>query len=184
MAVTCSICFGLAGLISSAAAIDGTYEATPGKTVAIHLGLLVSHALINTFGVRILGHLNTGTLLSICSCLCTGRTVLIAWRPAFFLAPASIVLHSLGVFSFAVAILAKAPMHQTAKFVFTKFYDGTGVAVGDLDPIGWAQRASPAYVCVIGVLMAQYTITGFDASAHMVRLSLRPRRRSSSPPRN
>lgn len=65
------------------------------------------------------------------------------------------MLHSLGIFAFAVAILAKAPIHQTAAFVFTKFNDGTGVAVGDMDPIGWAQRASPAYVAVIGILMAQ-----------------------------
>ena len=28
-------------------------------------------------------------------------------------------------------------------------------------------RASPAYVAVVGVLMSQYTILGFDASAHL-----------------
>jgi len=168
VAVTCGISFGLAGLISVTASIDGTYVPTAGsfsvsllllklsntssvkfvdsqahtrasllssgKTIAIYLGLIVSHGLINTFGVKYLPYLNN----------------------------VSIALHSLGIFSFAVAIVAKAPTHQSAKFVFTTFFDGTGVAVGDLDPVGWAQRASPAYVAIVGILMAQYTITGKD----------------------
>jgi amino acid transporter len=40
------------------------------------------------------------------------------------------------------------------------FNDNTG------DP-GWSVRASPEYVACIGILMSQYTITGFDASAHL-----------------
>ena len=32
---------------------------------------------------------------------------------------------------------------------------------------GWSIRASPAYVAATGVLMSQYTILGFDASAHL-----------------
>ncbi|RAL61391.1 hypothetical protein DID88_009525 [Monilinia fructigena] len=63
----------------------------------------------------------------------------------------------------AIAVLAKAPTHQSARFVFAKFHDGTGV---DPSP-GWSIRASPAYVACCGVLMAQYTLTGFDASAHL-----------------
>ncbi len=133
VAVTTGISFGLAGLISTTASIDG-YVPTPGKTIGIYAGILVSHGIINTFGVRILGILNN----------------------------VSIALHSLGIFSFAVAVLAKAPTHQSAHFVFSTFYDGTGV-----DGVGWSQIASPAYVACIGILMAQYTITGFDASAHM-----------------
>ncbi|MDE1181960.1 hypothetical protein [Paraburkholderia sp.] len=39
---------------------------------------------------------------------------------------------------------------------------GTG-----LDGIGWGDRASNAYVAVISILVTQYTIMGFDASAHM-----------------
>jgi amino acid transporter len=61
-----------------------------------------------------------------------------------------------------VAVLAKAPSHQSAHFVFEKFYDGTGV-----DGVGWGTRASDAYVACCGILMSQYTITGFDASAHL-----------------
>jgi hypothetical protein len=54
-----------------------------------------------------------------------------------------------------VAILAKAPKHQSGHFVFSTFIDNTGV-----DGVGWGERASHAYVVVIGILMAQYTLTG------------------------
>lgn len=96
--------------------------------------MLVSHALVNTFGVHILRYLNNF----------------------------SIFLHSVGVTAIAIAVLAKAPIHQSGKFVFATFYDGTG-----LEGIGWSIRASPAYIAVCGSLMSQYTLTGFDASAHL-----------------
>lgn len=129
--MTTGITFGMAGLVATTASIKG-FETTAGKTLGIYAALLFSHAMINSFGVHILRYLNNS----------------------------SIVLHSLGVFSFAVAVLAKAPKHQSARDVFAKFYDGTG------DP-GWSIRASPAYVACIGILLSQYTITGFDASAHL-----------------
>jgi hypothetical protein len=52
----------------------------------------------------------------------------------------------LGTFSLVVAILAKAPTHQSGTFVFKTFLDGTG-----LDGTGWGDRASHVYVVVIGV---------------------------------
>lgn len=135
-AVTTGITFGLAQIISFTATIKNPgYEATPGKTLAIHLGLLISHGTINSFGVHLLRFLNN----------------------------TSIVLHSLGVGSLAIAILAKAPTHQTARQVFATFNDNTGVD----GAVGWSVRASPAYVAVVGILLSQFTITGFDASAHL-----------------
>lgn len=44
--------------------------------------------------------------------------------------------------------------HQSAEFVFTRFVNNTG----------WG---STVYVALIGLLLAQYTLTGYDASAHM-----------------
>lgn len=76
----------------------------------------------------------------------------------------SILWHALGTTALTVAILAAAPKHQTGKFVFETFIDGTG-----LDGVGWSQRASPAYVAVIGILLAQYTLTGWS-----IRLSGTP----------
>lgn len=69
----------------------------------------------------------------------------------------SIFMHSVGVFAVVVALLAKATTHRTAKEVFATFNDSSG----------WSIRASPGYTGVISILMAQYTLTGFDASAHM-----------------
>ena len=63
----------------------------------------------------------------------------------------------LGTFSLVVAVLAAAPRHQSSSFVFGTFIDNTG-----LDGAGWSQSASPAYVVVIGLLMAQYTLTGWS----------------------
>ena len=122
VAVTTGITFGGAGLISTLASVRG-YTPSAGKTLGIYAALLFSHGMINTFGVRILRYLNN----------------------------TSIVLHSAGVFSLAVAVVAKAPKHQSAKFVFATFYDGTG------DP-GWSVRASAPYVACIGILMSQYTV--------------------------
>ncbi|EMC95044.1 hypothetical protein BAUCODRAFT_73125 [Baudoinia panamericana UAMH 10762] len=147
-AVTTGITFGCANLIATLATVKGGFVPTPGKIIGIYAALLISHGLVNTFGVRILRYLNNS----------------------------SIILHSLGVGAFAIAVVAAAPTHQPARFVFAKFYDGDIAGTGDP---GWATRASPAYVACIGVLMSQYTITGFDASAH---LSEETRRASWSAP--
>ncbi|KAF2154174.1 amino acid transporter, partial [Myriangium duriaei CBS 260.36] len=136
VAVTTGITFGCAGLISTLATVKSAYTPSAGKTIGIYAALLISHGLVNTFGVKILKYLNNS----------------------------SIVFHSLGVFSFAVAVVAKAPTHRSASEVFGFFYDGTGGSSGGE---GWSVRASPAYVAAIGCLMSQYTITGYDASAHL-----------------
>lgn len=104
-AVTTGITFGLANLIATLAEVKGGFSATPGKIIGIYAALLISHGLVNTFGVHILRYLNNS----------------------------SVILHSLGVGAFAIAVVAAAPTHQSARFVFAKFYDGTG------DP-GWSAR--------------------------------------------
>ena len=72
----------------------------------------------------------------------------------------SIWWHAVGTFVVVISILAAAPERQSGSFVFTQFLDNTG------DP-GWSVRAGKGYVSMIGILMAQYTLTGFDASAHV-----------------
>ena len=67
----------------------------------------------------------------------------------------SVWWHIFGVL-IIVAVLAFAPSHhQSASFVFGHFYNGTGLNVGAF------------YIVLIGLLLAQYTFTGYDASAHM-----------------
>jgi amino acid permease (GABA permease) len=66
----------------------------------------------------------------------------------------SVWWHVVGV-AVIVGVLAFVPdEHQSASFVFTEFVNNTG----------WQ---SSLYVALIGLLLAQYTLTGFDASAHM-----------------
>jgi amino acid permease (GABA permease) len=67
----------------------------------------------------------------------------------------SVWWHIFGVL-IIVAVLAFVPSHhQSAGFVFGHFYNGTGLAWGTF------------YIVLIGLLLAQYTFTGYDASAHM-----------------
>lgn len=66
----------------------------------------------------------------------------------------SVWWHVLGV-ALIVGVLALVPdRHQSTSFVFTHFVNNTG----------WG---SGVYVVLLGLLMAQYTFTGYDASAHM-----------------
>ncbi|MDP9241197.1 MAG: amino acid permease [Actinomycetota bacterium] len=66
----------------------------------------------------------------------------------------SVWWHIVGV-AIIVGALALIPdHHQSASFVFTKFVNNTGWSNG-------------FYVFLLGLLLAQYTLTGFDASAHM-----------------
>jgi amino acid permease (GABA permease) len=67
----------------------------------------------------------------------------------------SVWWHLLGVL-IVVSVLAFVPSHhQPASFVFGHFNNGTGLNVGGF------------YIVLIGLLLAQYTFTGYDASAHM-----------------
>ncbi|KAM7194227.1 Amino acid/polyamine transporter I [Rhypophila sp. PSN 637] len=142
VAVTTGITFGLAGLLTTAITVKNPdFEPKPSITIGIYAALLISHAVINSFGVRTLRYLNN----------------------------VSIVLHSAGITALCIAVLAKAPTHQPASFVFGKFIDGTAAPSDDenVPSIGWGERASPAYVAICGILLAQFTLTGFDASAHL-----------------
>jgi len=66
----------------------------------------------------------------------------------------SVWWHVIGV-AVIVLVLALAPdQHQSTSFVFTEFVNNTG----------WG---SSFYVAMLGLLLAQYTLTGYDASAHM-----------------
>ncbi|HTR94277.1 MAG TPA: amino acid permease [Trebonia sp.] len=66
----------------------------------------------------------------------------------------SVWWHIIGVL-LIVGVLVIAPSHhQSASFVFTHYVNNTG----------WG---SWLYVALLGLLLAQYTFTGYDASAHM-----------------
>jgi amino acid permease (GABA permease) len=66
----------------------------------------------------------------------------------------SVWWHIAGVLIIVGALLFVPSHHQSGKFVFTHFVNNTG----------WS---SMFYVFLLGLLLAQYTFTGYDASAHM-----------------
>ncbi|GAA5166189.1 amino acid permease [Amycolatopsis dongchuanensis] len=75
-------------------------------------------------------------------------------RLVAFLNNVSVWWHLIGVVVI-VAVLAFVPArHQSASFVFGHFVNNTG----------WGFAP---YVFALGLLVAQYTLTGYDASAHM-----------------
>ncbi|HEV2778654.1 MAG TPA: amino acid permease [Actinophytocola sp.] len=66
----------------------------------------------------------------------------------------SVWWHVLGVLIIVGALAFLPDNHQSASFVFGEFVNNTG----------WS---SGFYVALLGLLLAQYTFTGYDASAHM-----------------
>ncbi|KAL0948249.1 hypothetical protein HGRIS_010846 [Hohenbuehelia grisea] len=135
VAVTTGISFACATFISTACQLGTSYVGNEKTVIGIYAAVLFTQGIINTFGVRMLKHLNN---------------ISVWW-------------HAIGTVALVIAILAKAPVHQSRHFVFATLLDGTGAD----GAVGWGDRASKGYLVVIGILMAQYTLTGFDASAHM-----------------
>ncbi|MEU2560408.1 amino acid permease [Streptomyces longispororuber] len=123
----------IAGIDYGAALFSGAllsmhtdFHPTAGSTFVIFLCILLLHAVLNLFNVRLVSLLNS---------------ISVWW-------------HLAGV-AVIVGVLAIVPdSHQSPSFVFGEFVNDTG----------WS---SPLYVCVIGLLLAQYTFSGYDASAHL-----------------
>ncbi|MHB8186102.1 MAG: amino acid permease [Dermatophilaceae bacterium] len=126
VAVTAAIDFGAALTWTAFANLAWGFEVTPVRTFMVFAVILLSHGLLNTFGVNLV------KLLSNIS----------AWW------------HLVGV-AVIVAVLAFVPdKHQSLSYTFFHYENH----------FGWNNAV---YVFFIGLLMAQYTFTGFDASAHV-----------------
>ncbi|KAL8850915.1 MAG: hypothetical protein Q9221_004115 [Calogaya cf. arnoldii] len=136
IAITTGADFGLTELISTTASVSNGYEGTAAKTLGILAIILLSHVAVNLVSVHKLR----------------------------YMIYTSLALNTAGVICLLVAVLTQSPQHQSAGFVFGKFFDGT--AAND-KAVSWSVRASPAYVAATGVLLSQYTLLGFDASAHL-----------------
>jgi len=66
----------------------------------------------------------------------------------------SVWWHLIGVAVIVAVLIIVPDNHQDPSFVFGEFVNNTG----------WG---SSVYVALLGLLLAQYTLTGYDASAHM-----------------
>ncbi|WP_223268197.1 amino acid permease [Streptosporangium nondiastaticum] len=126
VAATAGIDFGAASFLNAYLDLQFGFAATPGHTIALFGAVLLLHAALNTFGVRLVAFLNS---------------VSVWW-------------HLLGVLVIVGALALVPGRHQSTSFVFTHFVNDTG----------WT---SGLYVGLLSLLVAQYTFTGFDASAHM-----------------
>lgn len=133
-AVTTSVNYSLAELIqviillSTGGKNGGGYEGSKYVVIAIHGGLLLVHAIINSLSI---------SWLSFFGQLAAGWNIL-------------------GVFVLMILVPCVATEKASAEFVFTHFNtENTDGVNGRL------------YIFLLGLLMSQYTLTGYDASAHM-----------------
>ncbi|WP_125616353.1 amino acid permease [Specibacter cremeus] len=126
IAVTAAIDFGAATTMMAFAALTFGVEPTAVGTFALFVVLMVIHALLNSFGVKLVSRLSN----------------LSAWW-------------HIGGVAIIVAVLWILPTsHQSFSWTMTAWHNETG----------WSFAP---YVFFMGLLMAQYTYTGYDASAHV-----------------
>jgi len=140
VAVTAGIDFGLALFTNAFLNLAFGVPADPPHTILIFGIVLIIHALLNTFGIRVVAFLND---------------VSVWW-------------HLVGVAAIVVVCVVLNQHHGTdIGTVFSKTVDNTGDSPGGPSWPGPLFLSIPLYVALIGLLNAQYTLTGFDASAHM-----------------
>ncbi|HLO34564.1 MAG TPA: amino acid permease, partial [Candidatus Deferrimicrobium sp.] len=139
VAVTAGIDFGLSLFTQAFLNYLFGYPLDPPYLILVYGVVLVIHALLNTFGIRIVALLND----------------------------LSVWWHLVGV---AAIVLVTVVLNQHSRTdigsVFTTFVDRTGSTPEAPWP-GPLLAGIPLYVMLIGLLNAQYTLTGYDASAHM-----------------
>ena len=78
-------------------------------------------------------------------------------RIIHFLQTINVYWHVVGVAAIVLILILIPDTHQSASWVFTERFNNSGFS----DSIYWF------YVLPLGFLLTQYTITGFDASAHV-----------------
>jgi len=137
--------FNITGQLSALAAIDYGcalfvtpllgLPTTTAPLLLVYAAILLSHALINHFGIR-----------------------LVAWLNDF-----SVTVHVVGVMLIVGALLVFAPK-QPVGFFFARVTSNS-----EGWPYWWA--------FIIGLLQAQWTFTGYDASASVAEETVDPRRR-------
>ena len=111
-------------------------DASTRNLLSVYAVILLSHALINHFGIR-----------------------LVAW-----LNDLSVTVHILGIIVIVGALLVFAPK-QPASFFFERVTH---------NPSGWPYWGA----FIVGLLQAQWTFTGYDASAAVSEETVDPRRRA------
>lgn len=138
--------FNLAGNIAMLAGVDYGcaqfvtpligLDASTKNLLIVYAAILISHALLNHYGIRLIARLND----------------------------LSVVIHIIGVAAIVGALLLFAPK-QPATFFFEPITS---------NPAGWPYW----WAFILGLLQAQWTFTGYDASAAVSEETIDPRRRA------
>src|SRR5438270_3774765 len=124
--------YGCAQFVTPLVGLDASTK----NLLLVYAAILLSHALINHYGIRLVARLND-------------------W---------SVAVHILGIIVIVGALLWFAPK-QPASFFFERVTH---------NPSNWPYWGA----FIIGLLQAQWTFTGYDASAAVSEETLDPRRRA------
>ncbi|HEU5378473.1 MAG TPA: amino acid permease [Ktedonobacteraceae bacterium] len=157
VAVTAGIDYGLA--VSIDVLLNAWFPAFPAKpgsvlaidpatqwaTLAIYACVLLAHALLNIFGVRIVAFLNDVSVWwHIAGVILIGGGVVVA----------ALIGQQFSADSHFGSTVASVPLNSAGTlFAVDPKFNATGFPI-------W-------YAFLLGLLLAQYTYTGYDASAHM-----------------
>ena len=130
IAITAGIDYGAAVFADALLQLlwGGSFHGTQHEIVVVYGVILILHALMNTFSVRLVALLND---------------VSVWW-------------HVIGVLVVVAFLIFKPAHHQSFGTVFGHTVNNSGFSHSWL----W-------FVLLLGLLQAQYTFTGYDASAHM-----------------
>lgn len=124
--VTAAVDYGAAMTMMAFANLVWGTEVTPLNTFGLFIAIIISHGLLNTFGVNLVSALSN----------------ISAWW------------HIVGAAIIVGALWIMPTSHQSFSWTMTTWHNETG----------WSFAP---YVFFMGLLMAQYTYTGYDASAHV-----------------
>src|SRR5689334_13225431 len=128
IAITAGIDYGAAIFTTALLNLKWNYNNDNHHIMYVYIAILVLHALLNIFSIRLVGILNH----------------------------VSAYWHVVGVAVIALVLIFAPDHHNSVSFVFTKTLNNSG-----LTGVGFF------FIFLLGFLQAQYTYTGYDASAHM-----------------
>jgi amino acid transporter len=128
VAITAGIDYGAATFTTALLNLWFGYSTDSHHIIYVYAAILILHATLNIFNVRLVGVLNH----------------------------VSAYWHVIGVVVFAGVLFIAPDHHNSVGFVFTETLNNSG-----LSGIGFF------FIFLLGFLQAQYTYTGYDASAHM-----------------
>jgi amino acid transporter len=128
VAITAGIDYGAATFTTALLNLVFSYNNDNHHIIYVYIAILVLHALLNIFSVKLVGRLND----------------------------VSAYWHVLGVAIIALVLIIAPDSHQSVSWVFTETLDNSGLS-----------GVPFLLIFFLGFLQAQYTYTGYDASAHL-----------------